>query len=193
MVWFHFKHTQGEFYQYYTDNHKPYFSYNLFILSVIISQIFICFIILFSLKPPVVICLFIYFSLVPRVLLEQPWLSQVIPRFWLVDDFYTELQRTLKNRRDANSVSPISTVPPLKRSTVKILWLVQFLVDLWLHNQPWFNHGLFTWIIHDSAKTCSKLSQIHKARLRHLSQQNSQQLPLLAWCSCMHMVWCEIS
>ena len=34
-----------------------------------------------------------------------------------------------------------------------------------------------------SAKTCSKLSQIHKVRLRHLSQQ----VLLLAWCSCMHI------
>ena len=26
-------------------------------------------------------------NLVPRVVLEQPWLSQMIPRFWLVDNF----------------------------------------------------------------------------------------------------------
>ena len=27
-------------------------------------------------------------NLFPRVVLEQPWLSQMIPRFWLVDNFW---------------------------------------------------------------------------------------------------------
>ena len=46
-----------------------------------------------------------FINLIPRVVLEQPWLSQAIPRFWLVDNFFN---RMFKNRWDSNSVSPIS-------------------------------------------------------------------------------------
>ena len=45
-----------------------------------------------------------FINLVSRVVLEQHWLSQAIPRFLLVGNF---LNRTFKNRRDSNSVSPI--------------------------------------------------------------------------------------
>ena len=47
------------------------------------------------------------------------------------------LYRTLKNRRDANLVSPISSAPPHKnKHRKKFLIGTECLVDLRLYNQP---------------------------------------------------------
>ena len=97
-------------------------------------------------------------SLAPK-LLDFDW--------WRI--FYTELLKIV-----GMQTRPVQFRQLLhsKRSTVKKKkkkkkffgwWCNVFfdIVDLWLQKQQRFNHGLFTWIIHDSAKTCSKLSQIH--------------------------------
>ena len=123
-------------------------------------------------------------NLVPRVVLEQPWLSQVIPWFLIGRQFFIPNSskivgmqtRSLKFRQLLHR----------KWNTVKNSLAGTVSFDLWLHNQPWFNHGLFTWITHDSAKICSKLSQIHKARLRHLSAAIACTVQLYSYSSVLN-------